>query len=161
MSHPCGSTARVTRSKPSDEQPRSAPSSRPGIVIAVRLELGAVGMDQHDLPAHPARKRPRLLVDRIAELLDRAPNSLPRFRPNIRAIVEHSRNGDARDAGRLGDIVDRRVSPRHARSLASVSTRSQRLSTALASSGSAPLTMAEMEALSFRSPTSCSSSDAC
>jgi hypothetical protein len=92
------------------------------IVIAVRLKLRAMGMDEHDLPAHPTGERSRLLIDRITKFLDRALHTLARFGPHIRAIVEHSRNGDARDTGRLGDIVNCRVAFRHARRLASVST---------------------------------------
>ena len=86
-----------------------------------------MGVDQHDLPARPARQRPRLLIDRIAELLDRAANSLPRFRPHVRAIVQHARNGDARDARGLGDIIDGRIC---ASSRAQIGERLQRFATA-------------------------------
>src|SRR3954453_19323785 len=93
-----------------------------GIVIAVGLELGTMGVDEHDLPAHPARKRPRLLVHGIAELLDRTANSLPCFGPNVRAICQNTRDRDTRNASGVGDVIDSRILPRHARRLASIST---------------------------------------
>ena len=68
----------------------------------------------------PARQRPRLLVDGIAELLDRAPHAFARLRPNIRAVVEDARNRDPRDTGRLRDVVDGGVALHRARRLASV-----------------------------------------
>src|SRR6476469_6829648 len=93
-----------------------------GIVITVGLELGTMGVDEHDLPAHPARQRPRLLVHRIAEILDSTANPLAGFRANVCAIVQNTRDRDTRDASGPGDIIDRRILPRHARNLATVST---------------------------------------
>ena len=57
----------MTRSKPSDEQARKRAKLQAGIVIAVRLALGIVGVDQHDLPARAAGERARLVIDRITE----------------------------------------------------------------------------------------------
>ena len=87
------------------------------MIVTVGLALGIVEMDQHDLPARPAGERSRLLIDRIAKGLDRSPHALPRFRANIRAVVEDSRDRNASNASGLGDIVNGCVAL-HARRLA-------------------------------------------
>jgi hypothetical protein len=79
-----------------------------------------VRVDQHDLPDRPARKRPRLLVHRIAERLDRALHALAGFGANVGAVVEHARDRDPGDPGGPGDIVDCRVALHRARRVASV-----------------------------------------
>ena len=92
-----------------EAQRRAASQSaelKSGIVVAVWLERRTVGVDQHDLPGHSARKCPRLLVHRIAKSLDRASNAFARFGPNIASVVEHPRHGDARDTGSPRDVVD-------------------------------------------------------
>jgi hypothetical protein len=63
-------------------------------------------VNQHDLPAGSARKRARLLVDLISQLLDRTPNPFAGLRPHILTVVEDSRYRHPCDAGRLGDIVN-------------------------------------------------------
>ena len=92
------------------------------IVIAVGLELRAVRVNEHDLPAHPARKRPCLLVYGISQLLDRSLHTFPSRGTYVRTFVENARDGDARYTGCLGNIIDRRTSLSHARRLAIDST---------------------------------------
>ena len=92
------------------------------------------------------------LVDRIAELLDRAADPLARFGSDVLDVVEHPRHRDPRDAGLLGDIVDCRVSPAHARKLASVWRFATADERACQQRKLAP-NNDEMEALSFRAAT--------
>lgn len=88
------------------------------MVIAVRLAFRIVRVNEHDLTAGPAGQRPRLLVHRIAERVDGSPHPLARFGPHIVTVVEDSRHSDSSDARRFGHVVDRRIAPAHARSLA-------------------------------------------
>ncbi len=97
-----------------------------GMIIAVGLALGVVGMDQHDLAPGAAGQRARLLVDRIAELLDRAAHALAGFGAHVLAIVENARHGHPRHPGRFGDIVDGEALPGHAREFGDACGRRQR-----------------------------------
>ena len=76
------------------------------MIVAVRLAILIVRMNQQDRPPGTAGEGARLGIDGIAELLDGPPDLLPCLGANVRLIVEHTRNGDACNPCRFRNIVD-------------------------------------------------------
>jgi len=95
------------------------PKLKARVVVAVRLALGVVSVNQHDLSIRSASQCSRLTIDRVPKRLDCSPDALARLGSYVLDVVEHPRNRDPRNAGFSGNIVDRRVSPAHAHRLAS------------------------------------------
>ena len=92
------------------------------MIIAVRLALEIVRVDEQNRSACSAGQCARLLIDRIAKRLDRLPHFLARLLPNFLLVVQDPRNGNARDPCRPCDVIDRCLSLAHARTVTIVRT---------------------------------------
>ena len=89
------------------------------MIVAVRLAVRIVRVDEKDRSIGSAGERARLLVDRITQGFDRATDFFTCLRPNILFVVQHSGHGHPGDPCSFRHIVDGEFARAHARRLAS------------------------------------------
>ena len=90
------------------------------MIVAVRLALGIVRVDQKDRPVGSAGKGARLRIDGISKRLDRAPHFFARLRPDALLVVQNARDGDSGDPGSPRNVVNGGPANAHARRLATL-----------------------------------------